>query len=72
MVSTDNCRSVQVMKKKTASCSHYRTFFISSLGNKIYCLPLDALSTFGKFERRMEGKQSVRDFVFHGTVVFGN
>lgn len=59
-------------KKIAVACSHSKTFFISSLGNKMYYLFLDALSIFGKLEGRMKGNKSVRNFVFHGTVFFGN
>lgn len=37
----------------------------------MYCLLLEALSIFGKLERRKEGKKKVMDVAFHGTV-FGN
>lgn len=57
IVAADNCRSVWVAKTKITASSHKKTFFISCLGNKIYCLLLDALLIFGKLGRG-SGKQN--------------
>lgn len=64
IAATDNYISVWVTKTKNTAFSHNKTFFITSLGNKIYCLLLDVLAIFGKLARGVESKKGYEEHCF--------